>query len=113
MKLIIEHRFPPEREAPLWAEDMKRRIGLIIKGVTNIMATMAELQAAVSRNNDAEDSVLTLLKGIAQQLKDAQATGDPAAIQTVIDQMDASTEKLSAAVVENTPGGFRTPPANG
>lgn len=66
-----------------------------------LMSTIAELQAAVARNTDAEDSVLVLLKGISQQLKDAQ--GDPAAIADVIAKMDASTAKLAAAVVENTP----------
>lgn len=66
------------------------------------MATIAELQAAVARNTDAEASVVTLLKGISQQLKDAKASSDPAAIDAVIAQIDANTAKLGAAVVENT-----------
>lgn len=65
------------------------------------MATIAELQAAVARETDAEDSVIVLLKGISQQLKDAQ--GDPNAIADVIAKLDANTAKLSAAVTENTP----------
>ena len=67
------------------------------------MATIAELEAAVVRNTDAEDSVIVLLKGISQQLKDANASGNPAAIAEVITRLDAGTAKLAAAVVENTP----------
>lgn len=64
------------------------------------MATMNELQAAVSRETDAEDAVITLLKGISQQLKDAKT--DPQAIADVISKLDANTARLSASVVANT-----------
>lgn len=67
------------------------------------MATIQELQGAVARVTDAEDAVIVLLKGISQQLKDAQASGDPAAVAAVIEQLDRNTAKLGAAVVENTP----------
>lgn len=67
------------------------------------MATIAELQASVSRVTDAEDAVLALLAGIAQQLKDAIAANDPAAIQAVVNQLDANAAKLAEAVVANTP----------
>lgn len=70
------------------------------------MATMEDLKAAVARNTSAENSVIELLKGISQQLKDAQAANDPAAVQAVIDQIDANTSAAAAAVVANTP----TPP---
>jgi hypothetical protein len=76
---------------------------LIIQNHEEIMATLAELNAAVARNTDAEDSVVTLLQGISQQLKDAKASNDPAAIDAVIAQLDANTAKAAAAVVENTP----------
>lgn len=68
-----------------------------------IMATMQELNAAVQRNTDVEASVETMLQGISQQLKDAKASNDPAAIQAVIDQIDANTKRLSDAVTANTP----------
>lgn len=67
------------------------------------MATMQELNAAVQRNTDVEASVETMLQGISQQLKDAKASNDPAAIQAVIDQIDANTKRLSDAVTANTP----------
>jgi hypothetical protein len=45
---------------------------------------------------------VTLLNGISQQLKDAKASGDPAALDAVIKQLDDNTTKLGAAVVANT-----------
>ena len=71
--------------------------------VNIIMATMQDLTASVQRESDANDAVVTLLNGVSQQLKDAQASNDPQAIQTVIDQIDANTKKLSDAVTANTP----------
>jgi hypothetical protein len=78
-------------------------MGIIIKLLEKIMASMEDLNKAVARNTDAEASVVTLLKGISQQLKDAKATGDPAAIDAVIAKIDANTAAAAAAVVENTP----------
>lgn len=67
------------------------------------MATSEELLAAVTRNNDAGDAVLVMLAGIVQQLKDAQASGDPAALDAAIASLDANSAKYSAAVVAGTP----------
>ncbi len=71
--------------------------------VDKIMATMQELRDAVQRNTDIDDSVVTLLQGVSQQLKDAQVQNDPAAIQAVIDQLDANTQHMADAVTANTP----------
>lgn len=87
-----------QNEPPWWAREILDRL-------ETIMATMADLTAAVSRNTDAEDSVLTLLAGISQQLKDAKASNDPAAIDAAIKALDDNTAKLGAAVVANTPAG--------
>lgn len=75
----------------------------ISKKVNKIMATMNDLRAAVERNTSVDDSVLALLAGISQQLKDAQAQNDPAAIDAVIAQLDANTQKMTDAVTANTP----------
>jgi len=75
----------------------------IISKLEAIMATIADLQASVAKETDAENAVITLLQGISQQLKDAKASGDPKALDAVIASIDANTAKLGAAVVENTP----------
>jgi hypothetical protein len=80
---------------------LQSEIGLILDRQEIIMATMADLEAAVTRNTDVDESVLTLLAGISQQLKDAQ--GDPAKIADVIAKLDANTQKMSDAVTANTP----------
>ena len=80
-----------------------RLLKKILKKEDQLMATMQELQAAVQRNSDVDDSVIVLLNGIVQQLKDAQAANDPAAIQAVIDAIDADTKKMADAVTANTP----------
>jgi len=67
------------------------------------MGTMQDLRAAVERNTSVDDSVLAMLEGISQQLKDAQAQNDPAAIDEVIRQLDANTQKMTDAVTKNTP----------
>jgi chromosome segregation ATPase len=80
---------------------LQNEIGLILDRQELIMATMADLEAAVTRNTDVDESVLTLLAGISQQLKDAQ--GDPAKIADVIAKLDANTQKMADAVSANTP----------
>mgnify|MGYP003622935208 CR=1 FL=1 len=77
------------------------------KGQATIMATLQDITDAVNAESTVEDSIITLLNGISQQLKDALATGaDPAAIQAIVDQIDADTAKVADAVTANT-----TPPA--
>ena len=75
----------------------------ILKKENQIMATIQELTSAVDRNTAVDDSVITLLEGIVQQLKDAQASNDPAAIDALITKLDANTKKMADAVTANTP----------
>jgi flagellin-specific chaperone FliS len=75
---------------------------LINRKLNFIMATMQDLRDAVARNTSVDDSVLAMLEGISQQLKDAQAQNDPQAIQDVINQLDANTQKMTDAVKKNT-----------
>ena len=90
----------PDREVVALLNDVLNRLDLM---ESNIMTVMDDLNASVQRNTDAEAAVVTLLQGISQQLKDALAAGDPAAIQAVITQIDANTAAAAAAVVANTP----------
>lgn len=68
-----------------------------------IMATLADIQAAVAAETSVEISVVTLLGQISQQLKDAIASNDPAAMQAVVDQLEQNRQHLAAAVTANTP----------
>lgn len=81
------------------------RLALLLQKANFIMATLADLQAEVAAVKTVEDSAEALIAGLAQQLKDALAQNDPAAIQAVIDSLESSKGALAAAVAQNTPAG--------
>ena len=93
----------PDPEVRARLDDILDQLGLVVSNQETMMTIMDDLKASVQRNTDAESSVITLLQGISQQLKDALAANDPAAIQAVITQLDANTAAAAAAVVANTP----------
>src|SRR5258708_29817391 len=68
-----------------------------------IMATIQDVSAAVAAESSVDDSIITLLNGIVQQLKDAQASGDPAALDVIVAGIQANTKKIQDAVTANTP----------
>lgn len=67
------------------------------------MATLADIQAAVTAEQTVEAGVVTLLQTLSADLKAAMASNDPVALQAVVTQIDANTAALSAAVAANTP----------
>lgn len=67
------------------------------------MASLADIRAAVEAQATVEQSVITLLQQLAQELRDALANNDPAAMQQLVDQINAQTQALSEAVTANTP----------
>lgn len=68
-----------------------------------IMATIQDVTSAVEAESTVDDAIVTLLNSIVQQLKDAQASNDPAALDAVVASIQANTKKLSDAVTANTP----------
>lgn len=68
------------------------------------MATLAELQASVAKVSDTEDAAVTLIQGLAAKIQELINSGaDPAAFQALVDQLNAHTDPLAAAVVANAP----------
>lgn len=63
-----------------------------------IMVTLADIQAAETEEAAAIDDELAVLAKAQSDLAAAQAAGDPAAIQAIVDQIHASTAKLKAAL---------------
>lgn len=92
-------------------DDTKRVLAKLIKRIERIMTKLDDLNAAVERNTAVDDSVITLLEGIVQQLKDANSSSDPAAIDKLIAQLDSNTQKMTDAVTRNTP--VEQPPVTG
>jgi soluble lytic murein transglycosylase-like protein len=72
---------------------------LTTQGETN-MATLADLTTEVQENSDLSASIIALLNGIAQQLRDAAA--DPAAIAALADQLDSTNQAIADAITANT-----------
>lgn len=66
---------------------------------------LTALEAAANRNTDVDDSAVTVISALMAEV--AANKTDPAAIQAIVDRVNASTDKLAAAVA-NTSG---TPPA--
>ena len=95
--------YPWSTGTPPWATTILNRQGLILRKLEIIMATLQDVRDAVARNTAVDQSIITLLSGISQQLKDALAQNDPAAVQAVVDSIDANTKALADAVTANTP----------
>ena len=72
-----------------------------------IMGAMEDLDREVTENNDAIQSAITLIKGIAQMLKDAGT--NPQKLAELASKLNAQSEALAQAVLENTPGAETTP----
>ena len=68
-----------------------------------IMVSLADIKAKVEAEKTVEDSMVALLQSINQQLKDAIANDDPAAMQEIVDMLDNNTRVMSEAVTANTP----------
>lgn len=74
-----------------YLQEMERRI----------MATMKELQDAVAAEDTVIDSVLELVKGLAQKIADLAP--NQAAIDALAADVKAQADKMAAAVAANTP----------
>lgn len=62
--------------------------------------TLDGLTAEVARNTSVEQSALTLIQGLSQQLKDAGT--DPAKLNALVTQLEQNDDALAAAVAANT-----------
>lgn len=66
-----------------------------------IMATLADLQAAVAAEDTVIDSAVTLLQGLSAQI--AALTPNQAAIDALAADVAAKTQALADAITANTP----------
>jgi hypothetical protein len=73
------------------------------RGSRSIMADLTGLQQAVANETTVEQSAITLLNGLAEQLKNAGT--DPVAIQAVVDQINSSSAALGGSHHSQHAGG--------
>ncbi len=84
-------------------DDVENLIRSIENKEETIMTTLADIRDRVAAEHTVGQSAIALLQQIAQMLRDALASQDPAAFQEIADMLDSDTQALSDAVVENTP----------
>lgn len=83
--------------------DLNECLSRIINMQEILMSALDDLKAEVERNTSLEQSAVTLIQGIAQQLKDALAANDPVALQDLTTKLSSSADALAAAITANTP----------
>ncbi len=88
----------------------------ILKELHKMSAELDRLTAAVTRNTSVDSSIVALVEGLAQQLRDmansaTELTDLKAAIVARADELEASSDAEAAAVVANTPATPTPPPA--
>jgi uncharacterized coiled-coil protein SlyX len=76
---------------------------LILKQGRHMSAELDRLTASVTKIKDQDDSIIALVNGLAQQIRDN--ANNPAALNALADSLDAEAQKVADAVSQNT-----TPP---
>lgn len=72
----------------------------ILAEILAMSAQLDQLEATLTRNTDATDSVVVLITTLRQEIIDAGT--DPVKLQAVTDKLEANTQKLATAAVANT-----------
>lgn len=67
------------------------------------MATIQDIANAVAAETTVDQSIVTLLDNIVTELKAAQASNNPVAMDAVVASIQANQKILSDAVTANTP----------
>ena len=104
-----------ERQLDVIAASLRQissQLGTSIQQEEQQMADLSALQAEVEQNGEVGASAVALLNGLNQQLQDAIASNDPAALQALSDQLSSQTDTLAAAVTNNTPHADNTLPGD-
>jgi len=94
------------RGIDLSTQRIEQTVGTVLTNTSRggvVMASLDALKAQVDANTTLEGSAVTLIQGIAAQLQAALAGNDPAKVQALVDELQASAAPLAAAIAANTP----------
>lgn len=76
---------------------------LIFKKQKKMGVELDNLTTEVSETKTIMASAKVLIEGLKDRLDDAIASGDPAALQALSDDLNTGSEDLAAAIAANTP----------
>lgn len=79
------------------------KLDRILRKEIKMAGELDNLKAQVAKNTDVIGSAKTLIVGIKAKLDAAIASGDPAQLQALSDQLAADDQGLADAVAANTP----------
>lgn len=88
------------RELKRMVERSHRVLHFILRRTIHMSAALDRLTTEVSETSTAVDSVLALVEGLAQQIRDAAE--DPVKLNALADELDAKQQAIAAAVAANT-----------
>src|ERR1700744_1717805 len=83
----------------LWMRSLENQLH---KGLQQIMATMSDIQVALTQEQTVEGGVILLLQTLSADLQNALNTGDASLAQTLVTQIQANTQKMADAIAANT-----------
>lgn len=81
---------------------LQASVNLLLTTERQHMSALDDLTTQVTANTNLEQSAITLIQGIAQQLQTAIANNDSAALNTLAQQLNTSAAALGAAISANT-----------
>ena len=80
-----------------------RTLELLIRKEAHMAGELDVLKAAGANNTTVIGSAIVLLQGLKEKLDAAIASGDPAALQALSDELGVQDKALADAIVANTP----------
>jgi ABC-type transporter Mla subunit MlaD len=104
MRIDHYHHFP-ERDQDLVRIEAK--LDRILERMGTVTPQLERLTREVAETKNVTESVVTLIGGLAQQIRDN--ANDAAALTALADELDANEQRLTGAVTENTPAPTPTP----
>jgi TolA-binding protein len=84
---------------------VERKVDRLLEKLDRLEVTLSQavetLRAEIAENRTISQSAVTLIKGLAQQIRDNAE--DPEALRALAAELDTQNADLAAAVAENTP----------
>jgi hypothetical protein len=101
LRIDVYHHIANETEIQRELGFIRTTLETIAKQGAIMAGELARLQTEVEEMSSVVDSAITLINGLAQQIRDLM--NDPAALAALADSLDSKAGELAAAVVANSP----------